>query len=105
MWRKSLITSTISGLALLQNNSQFPESHEDLTEAPAFHLQEAATLHKFAEAAYTVRLNNTNPPKLFFRWVDYISPPCVAIFCRGHCLMLGGILLCFYAHGYAGKGY
>lgn len=29
-------------------------------EAPAFHLQEAATLHKFAEAAYTVRLNNTD---------------------------------------------
>lgn len=28
-------------------------------EAPAFHLQEAAMLHKFAEAAYTVCLNNT----------------------------------------------
>ena len=82
---KSLITSSISGLALLQNNNQFPESHEDCIEAPAFHLQEAATLHKFAEAAYTVRLNNTNPPQSsFFRWVDYISPACVAL-CRGHC--------------------
>lgn len=27
-------------------------------EAPAFHLQEAAMLHKFAEAAYTVCLTD-----------------------------------------------
>lgn len=53
-----------SGLALLQSNSQFPESYEDCMEAPAFHLQEAAMLHKFAEAAYTVRLNNTGSEAL-----------------------------------------
>ena len=38
----------------MQNNSQFPKSYENCMEAPAFHLQEAATFHKFAEAAYTV---------------------------------------------------
>jgi hypothetical protein len=56
-----------SGLALLQSNSQFPESYEDCMEAPAFHLQEAAMLHKFAEAAYTVCLT-TQAPKLFLKW-------------------------------------
>lgn len=33
-------------------------------EAPAFHLREAAALHKFAEAAYTVRLNDTGSKAL-----------------------------------------
>ncbi|CAE6230252.1 unnamed protein product [Arabidopsis arenosa] len=37
-----------------KNNSQFLESYEDCMEAPAFHLQEAAMLHKFAEAAYSL---------------------------------------------------
>ncbi|ESQ36341.1 hypothetical protein EUTSA_v10006938mg [Eutrema salsugineum] len=61
----------LAGLALLQNNSQFPESYEDCMEAPAFHLQEAATLHKFAEAAYTGPLLDVgrNPALFLCTWI------------------------------------
>ncbi|KAL0797404.1 hypothetical protein Bca101_052578 [Brassica carinata] len=61
----------LAGLALLQNNNQFPESYEDCMEAPAFHLQEAATLHKFAEAAYTGPLLDVgrNPALFLCTWI------------------------------------
>ncbi|XP_013600074.1 PREDICTED: sn1-specific diacylglycerol lipase beta-like isoform X3 [Brassica oleracea var. oleracea] len=61
----------LAGLALLQNNNQFPESHEDCIEAPAFPLQEAATLHKFAEAAYTGPLLDVgrNPALFLCTWI------------------------------------
>lgn len=61
----------LAGLALLQNNSQFPESYEVCMEAPAFHLQEAATLHKFAEAAYTGPLLDVgrNPALFLCTWI------------------------------------
>ncbi|KAG7653214.1 Fungal lipase-like domain [Arabidopsis suecica] len=61
----------LAGLALLQNNSQFPESYEDCMEAPAFHLQEAAMLHKFAEAAYTGPLLDVgrNPALFLCTWI------------------------------------
>lgn len=42
------------GLALLQRHSQSSKSFEDSMEAPEEQIQEAAALHKFAEAAYTV---------------------------------------------------
>ncbi|KAG7995216.1 hypothetical protein I3843_01G097100 [Carya illinoinensis] len=41
------------GLALLQRHGQSPRSFEDSMEAPDGLIQEAAALHKFAEAAYT----------------------------------------------------
>nr|XP_018486679.1 PREDICTED: sn1-specific diacylglycerol lipase beta-like [Raphanus sativus] len=62
----------LAGLALLQNNSQFPEdSYEDCMQAPAFHLQEAATFHKFAEAAYTGPLLDVgrNPALFLCTWI------------------------------------
>ncbi|CAH8308960.1 unnamed protein product [Eruca vesicaria subsp. sativa] len=61
----------LAGLALLQNNSQFPESYENCMEAPAFHLQEAATFHKFAEAAYTGPLLDVgrNPALFLCTWI------------------------------------
>ncbi|EOA38959.1 hypothetical protein CARUB_v10011376mg [Capsella rubella] len=61
----------LAGLALLQNKSQFPESYEDCMEAPAFHLQEAAMLHKFAEAAYTGPLLDVgrNPALFLCTWI------------------------------------
>ncbi|XP_048612604.1 diacylglycerol lipase-beta [Brassica napus] len=61
----------LAGLALLQNNSQFPKSYENCMEAPAFHLQEAATFHKFAEAAYTGPLLDVgrNPALFLCTWV------------------------------------
>ncbi|VYS45129.1 unnamed protein product [Arabidopsis thaliana] len=61
----------LAGLALLQSNSQFPESYEDCMEAPAFHLQEAAMLHKFAEAAYTGPLLDVgrNPALFLCTWI------------------------------------
>ncbi|KAL0865442.1 hypothetical protein Bca101_044560 [Brassica carinata] len=61
----------LAGLALLQNYSQFPESYEDGMEAPAFHLQEAATFHKFAEAAYTGPLLDVgrNPALFLCTWI------------------------------------
>ena len=61
----------LAGLALLQNNSQDPESYEDCMEAPAFHLQEASTFHKFAEAAYTGPLLDVgrNPALFICTWI------------------------------------
>ncbi|KAL1200329.1 hypothetical protein V5N11_034074 [Cardamine amara subsp. amara] len=61
----------LAGLALLQSNSQFPEAYEDCMEAPAFHLQEAAMLHKFAEAAYTGPLLDVgrNPALFLCTWI------------------------------------
>ncbi|XP_010475297.1 PREDICTED: sn1-specific diacylglycerol lipase beta isoform X2 [Camelina sativa] len=61
----------LAGLALLQHNSQYPESYEDCMEAPAFHLQEAAMLHKFAEAAYTGPLLDVgrNPALFLCTWI------------------------------------
>ncbi|KAL0812587.1 hypothetical protein Bca101_069030 [Brassica carinata] len=61
----------LAGLALLQNNSQFPKSYENCMEAPAFHLQEAAAFHKFAEAAYTGPLLDVgrNPALFLCTWV------------------------------------
>lgn len=43
----------LAGLALLQRHSQSSKSFEDSMEAPEEQIQEAAALHKFAEAAYT----------------------------------------------------
>ncbi|XP_042986302.1 diacylglycerol lipase-beta isoform X3 [Carya illinoinensis] len=43
----------LAGLALLQRHGQSPRSFEDSMEAPDGLIQEAAALHKFAEAAYT----------------------------------------------------
>lgn len=42
------------GLALLQRHSHSPRLYEDSMEAPEGLIQEAAAVHKFAEAAYTV---------------------------------------------------
>ncbi|XP_062170601.1 uncharacterized protein LOC133876341 isoform X2 [Alnus glutinosa] len=44
----------LAGLALLRRHSQSSKSFEDSMEAPEEQIQEAAALHKFAEAAYTV---------------------------------------------------
>ncbi|XP_059447709.1 uncharacterized protein LOC132179091 isoform X4 [Corylus avellana] len=45
----------LAGLALLQRQSQPSNSFEDSMEAPEERIQEAAALHKFAEAAYTAK--------------------------------------------------
>lgn len=42
------------GLALLQRHSHSLKSLDDVIEAPEERIQEAAALHKFAVAAYTV---------------------------------------------------
>lgn len=42
------------GLALLQRHGQLVHTSEELMEAPIDKIEEAAVLHKFAEAAYTV---------------------------------------------------
>ena len=42
------------GLALLQKHGNLPESQTDLMEASHELMQEAAFLHPFAEACYTV---------------------------------------------------
>jgi hypothetical protein len=54
----SLIHSTFCcpALALLQINEKSSESCEESVEAPEMRIREAAALHKFAEAAYTVFL-------------------------------------------------
>jgi hypothetical protein len=51
------------GLALLQKNGNLPDLQTDLMEAPYDLMQEAAILHPFAEACYTV--SSTNPLTLF----------------------------------------
>lgn len=38
----------------MQNQGESPGSSEECVEAPEEQVQEAAALHKFAEAAYTV---------------------------------------------------
>ncbi|XP_056161408.1 uncharacterized protein LOC115688586 isoform X2 [Syzygium oleosum] len=43
----------LAGLALFQRNSFSSQPHEGLINAPRGQIEEAATLHKFAEAAYT----------------------------------------------------
>ncbi|KAK4266539.1 hypothetical protein QN277_027439 [Acacia crassicarpa] len=43
----------LAGLVLLQRERKSLESSGECTEAPEMHIQEAAALHKFAEAAYT----------------------------------------------------
>jgi hypothetical protein len=45
----------IIGLALLQKHGNLPDLQTDLVEAPHNIMQEAAVLHPFAEACYTVR--------------------------------------------------
>lgn len=42
------------GLALLQRHGHSLKSFDDVIEAPEERIQEAAALHKFAVAAYTV---------------------------------------------------
>lgn len=44
----------LAGLALMQNQNESPRSYDECREAPEEQIQEAADLHKFAEAAYTV---------------------------------------------------
>lgn len=43
-----------SGLVLLQKQKKSSESFGECIEAPGTLIKEAAVLHKFAEAAYTV---------------------------------------------------
>ncbi|KAJ4954802.1 hypothetical protein NE237_011585 [Protea cynaroides] len=43
----------LAGLALLQRHGKSSSSYQELMEAPREHIQEAALLHQFAEAAYT----------------------------------------------------
>lgn len=43
----------LAGLALFQRNSLPSKRHEELMDAPRGQIEEAAILHKFAEAAYT----------------------------------------------------
>ncbi|KAF8715152.1 hypothetical protein HU200_027707 [Digitaria exilis] len=43
----------LAGLALLQKHGRLPELQNDLVEAPHDLMQEAASLHPFAEACYT----------------------------------------------------
>ncbi|XP_038884280.1 diacylglycerol lipase-beta isoform X3 [Benincasa hispida] len=43
----------LAGLALLQRHGQVVHTSEELMEAPIDKIEEAAVLHKFAEAAYT----------------------------------------------------
>lgn len=47
-------TDLCTGLALMQNQNESPRSNDECREAPEEQIQEAADLHKFAEAAYTV---------------------------------------------------
>lgn len=54
-----------SGLALLQGHAKSSESYEEYTEAPEMQIREAAALHKFAEAAYTVLLLETYSKLMF----------------------------------------
>lgn len=49
-----LLLCTCQGLALLQKHGNLPESQTDLMEASHELMQEAASLHPFAEACYTV---------------------------------------------------
>ncbi|XP_010522217.1 PREDICTED: sn1-specific diacylglycerol lipase beta isoform X2 [Tarenaya hassleriana] len=61
----------LAGLALLQSNSQFSKSYEGFMEAPMDRLQEAASFHRFAEAAYTGPLLDIgrNPALFLCTWI------------------------------------
>lgn len=54
LYEMTFETDLCTGLALMQNQNESPRSYEECREAPKDQIQEAADLHKFAEAAYTV---------------------------------------------------
>ena len=54
------------GLALLQSQEKSLESYEESTEAPETRIREAAALHKFAEAAYTVLILKAYSGLMFY---------------------------------------
>ncbi|WOL16102.1 hypothetical protein Cni_G24884 [Canna indica] len=56
----------LAGLALLQKHKQSSLVQTDFVEAPDAHLQEAAHLHQFAEAAYTGPLLDFGRNPIFF---------------------------------------
>ncbi|XP_058774540.1 uncharacterized protein LOC131648831 isoform X1 [Vicia villosa] len=56
----------LAALALLQHNEKSSETSEGSTEAPEMRVKEAATLHKFAEAAYTGPLLDVGRNPLMF---------------------------------------
>ncbi|CAI8601630.1 unnamed protein product [Vicia faba] len=56
----------LAALALLQQNEKSSESSEGSREAPEIRVKEAATLHKFAEAAYTGPLLDVGRNPLMF---------------------------------------
>ncbi|XP_050938703.1 uncharacterized protein LOC103488587 isoform X4 [Cucumis melo] len=61
----------LAGLALLQRHGQLVHTSEELMEAPIDKIEEAAVLHKFAEAAYTGPLLDfgRNPLSFPCAWV------------------------------------
>lgn len=58
----------LAGLALLRQHGQFSKPFEDSTEARKEQIQEAAALHKFAEAAYTGPLLDFGRHPFLFPW-------------------------------------
>lgn len=52
--KKKFETDSYAGLALMQSENESQSSYEASGEASNEQIQEAADLHKFAEAAYTV---------------------------------------------------
>ncbi|XP_030493158.2 uncharacterized protein LOC115709247 isoform X2 [Cannabis sativa] len=65
----------LAGLALMQKQSESSNSYDECMKAPAEQIQEAATLHKFAEAAYTGPLLDFGRNPFLF--------PCVWLYRQG----------------------
>ncbi|XP_024027107.1 sn1-specific diacylglycerol lipase beta isoform X1 [Morus notabilis] len=65
----------LAGLALMQSENESPSSYEESGEAPDEQIQEAADLHKFAEAAYTGPLLDLGRNPFLF--------PCVWLYRQG----------------------
>ncbi|XP_062109907.1 uncharacterized protein LOC133821780 isoform X2 [Humulus lupulus] len=65
----------LAGLALMQKQSESPNSYDEGMKAPEEQIQEAAALHKFAEAAYTGPLLDFGRNPFLF--------PCVWLYRQG----------------------
>lgn len=91
----------IIGLALLQKHGNLPDLQTDLVEAPHKLMREAAVLHPFAEACYTVGH--------YLIGTYFLCMPALYDMerynCRGHFLMSEGTPFCFHAHGFIDKAF
>ena len=91
----------IIGLALLQKHGNLPDLQTDLVEAPHTLMREAAVLHPFAEACYTVGHYLTG--------TYFLCMPALYDMerynCRVHFLMSEETPFCFHVHGFIDKAF